>query len=168
MINVVEFFDGPREFEVLVIPRDHNMHHLSNVQFSLEVNPKFFLQPIYNWWVASALHLVRKDPETDLLRPRTWISGCAIHHKDFKRGSLVLVRVLESTCNKPIVGAVICNLEILKKYGDAAVCGAFHILKDQSYPHQKEFLSTMQMDPMQEFDRDLVETAYQSWIENKK
>jgi hypothetical protein len=146
--NTVACFDGPREFTVLSIPDTVNQHHRTGIQFSVEANEAVPHKAIYNWWVASAAYVSRKDDTAYHRTPRVWISSCAIDHPDYKRGSLILVRVLESTCEKPIMGAVICNLEILKKFGAQGICCAFQIIKCQSMNVAKKFFANMRMDPM--------------------
>jgi hypothetical protein len=169
--NKVETFSGTRTFKSRRIPDCANPTHMHNVQFSLEVESKVNHYPLFNWFSVGAClagMVVQEGPDKKCrIKKRPWISRCSIYHPSFKRGTLVMVQALESCCNNPILGAVICNMEELKEFGPNGMRTAFRVMKHTSEADH-EFLKDIQMDPMQPYDEELLEEHYLTWLQTTR
>ncbi len=145
-----------------VIEEVVNPFHHHGIQSSIERNSKHPHYPLYNWWAIGAVFPSRLDSTTNGKQiGRPWIARCGIAHPRYKDGTIVLVQPLESTCNVPILGAVICNIEELKEHGPKC---AFKIFKEGNHDVEDDFLREMRMDPTMEFDCKLVMDGYLEYL----
>lgn len=105
------FFANDQRQRTYQVHQPSSKDYFIQVQYSLEVNRYKSIPPqyIYNWWNTDAVFQTSLNHESKCL-----LAQCALKTPYFPSDSLVAVRLLQSTCNHPILGMILCNLNYLK------------------------------------------------------
>lgn len=118
IVNVVNFWDGERSYEVHRFSLSNTAASGKKLQYSNEpkhIRDQLYYQ-LYNWWSAGAVYKGFGNDEGSLEK-RPIMSRCVAYNKLTKDLNFYIVQVLMSTCNSPIIAFYICDLELYREAG---------------------------------------------------
>jgi hypothetical protein len=133
--NVVQFWDSrePRRYRVRHFSKTNDAASTLCIAVSDEegVTSRIYIRFIFNWWAVSAA--VKSFKCDDKMVKKVFFQRCMVYRKSTGDYPYFIMQVFISTCNRPILGMYLCDLEQAKDPRNLGTGNMFFLLKHSKF-----------------------------------